>query len=125
MTSNRFFWAVAASGMRVASGLTLILLAGLFGSLLGWIEGDPVLTIPLIAPIAIVLVFENVWLTGRLTPRSYARAGGVISLLALSAVAAQLAAFGITGLIVTLFAILAFAGVIALTALIHPVAEGF
>jgi len=125
MTSKRFFWAVAVGGIRATNGFGLVILFGLLGSILGWIDGHPALTTPLIVPFLLVLVFENVWLTGKLNPLPYSRAGGAISILVLAFVGLQLATVGADGLFVALFAVLIFTGVLAVTALIHPMAEGF
>ncbi|MFP4644631.1 MAG: hypothetical protein ACLFM0_09775 [Spirochaetales bacterium] len=125
MTPRRFFWAVAVGGIRAANGFGLVILVGLLGSLLGWIEGHPALTVPLVGPLVLVLIFENIWLTGKLRPISYARAGGAISLLVLALVGSQLASIGTNGLLVGVFAVLSFAALLAVTALIHPAAEGF
>lgn len=83
------------------------------------------MTAPLIVPLLLVLLFENVWLTGMLNPVSCSRAGGAISILVLAFVGLQLAAIGADGLFVALFAAQSFTGVLAVTAIIHPMAEDF
>ncbi|MFP4509998.1 MAG: hypothetical protein ACLFNQ_07685 [Spirochaetaceae bacterium] len=125
MRSKRLFWATAVGGMRAADGFAFVLLVGLLGSLLGWIQGHPALTLPITAPLILVVVFENVWLTGTIKPSRYARGGAAVSLVVLAIVGAQLASIETSAFLMAIFTLLAFTGLLAVAALVHPRAEGF
>ena len=123
MNSSRLFWALAVAGMRTANAFAFIFVLALTGSLLGWIQGHPALAVWLIVPLLAVLIFENLWLTGRIRRASYSRLGAVTSVVVLGVAATQLAAVGGNGLLIALFALLGFAGLMAIAVFFRPVIE--
>jgi hypothetical protein len=125
---DKILWATAVGGMRVANALGFILLVAFIGALLGFIDGHPALSAWLVLPIVAVLVFENLWITGRLRrQQGTARAGAAVSLGVAAILAWQLGTLASNGFAVAVFAVLAFLAIMAVTALARPVpaAEGF
>ncbi len=128
MSMDKLLWATAVSGMRVATALGFILLVAFFGATLGFIEGHPALSAWLVLPIVAVLVFENLWIIGRLRQqRATARVGAAVCLGIAAILAWQLGTVASNGFAVAVFAVLAFLALMAVTAMARPVpaAEGF
>jgi len=123
VNTSRLFWALAVSGMRTANAFGFIFLLALLGSVLGWIQGHPALAVSPILPLLAVLIFENLWLTGRIRRASYSRLGAVASLLLIGIAATQLAGIGGNGLLIAVLAVLGFAGLMAVAVFVRPVIE--
>jgi len=119
MRTERLLWAVAVSGMRIANAFSFVLLVAFIGTVLGAIEGHPLLSVWLMLPLLATLIFENLWITGHIRSAVISRIGGAAGLIVVAVLATRLSVG--TGFTAALTALVAFLGIIALTALGRPI----
>ena len=125
MENRKILWSLAVTGIRVANAITFVLLVAFIGRLFGEVRPHPILSAWFVPPVVGVLVFESLWVTGRLHRVRRVRSIAAICVVALSALA--WATINQTGGTVTVIAVafLAFLFLMAAVALFRPGLDPF
>ena len=118
MSIARLIWASGVGGLRIAAAFALVLLFAFVGSILGAIEGDPLLSGWLVLPVIAIVVFENFWINGLIPRRSYARLSGASGALVSVILALQIPQGGSFATALTI--LLGFLTLFAVAAVVRP-----